>query len=60
MWAGSRKVLGTRGDSARRGGLSTVFFQFFHEVHVQEGHIKYLFAELGVTSNIDFPVDDES
>ena len=31
-----RKVLGTRGDSATRGGLSASFFDFFHEVHIHE------------------------
>ena len=41
--------------------MSTVFLpQFFHEVHIQKGHMKYSFAQLGITSNIHFLIDNES
>ena len=36
------------------------FFQFFHEIHIQEVHMKHSFAWLGIASDIRFLVDDES
>ena len=42
------------------GDARWIIHRLFHKVHTQESHMKYRFAELGITFNIHFSIDDES